>query len=58
MVPSIMNLVSMWGVRIPASAWCSVHYGLKGSWVALGAELVFRGVIFLVRLRRRNRQIA
>lgn len=57
LVPSIMTLISMWGVRIPASAWCAVHFGLKGSWAAVGLELVFRGVIFLVRLRRRNKRI-
>ena len=57
LVPSIMTLISMWGVRIPLSAWCAMHYGLKGSWAAVGFELVFRGVIFLVRLHRRNRKL-
>ncbi len=57
LVPSIMTLISMWGVRIPLSAWCAMHYGLKGSWAAVGCELVFRGVIFLVRLHRRNRNL-
>ncbi len=50
LVPSIMNLVSIWGVRIPLAAWLASSMGLKGVWIAMCIELCFRGFIFLVRL--------
>ncbi len=52
LVPSIMNLVSIWGVRIPLAAWLAVSMGLKGVWLAMCIELCFRGLIFLIRLLR------
>lgn len=52
LVPSIMNLVSIWGVRIPLAAWLAVSMGLKGVWIAMCIELCFRGLIFLIRLFR------
>ncbi|MDE7126112.1 MAG: MATE family efflux transporter, partial [Muribaculaceae bacterium] len=52
LVPSIMNLVSIWGVRIPLAAWLATTMGLKGVWIAMCIELCFRGLIFLVRLAR------
>ena len=54
LVPSIMNLVSMWCVRIPLSALLASGYGLKGVWVAMAIELCFRGAIFLVRLYKKT----
>ena len=55
-VPSCMNLLSMWGIRIPLSAFLAVRMGLKGVWIAMCAELCFRDVIFLVRLAVRQRK--
>ena len=52
LVPSLMNLGSMWIVRIPAAALMATHFGLYGVWIAMTFELAFRGVIFLVRLQR------
>ena len=52
LLPSIMNLVSMWGVRITLSVILVGTMGLYGIWTAMCAELCFRGVIFLVRLLR------
>ena len=54
LAPSIMNLVSMWGVRITLSAYLSKIYGLKGVWIAMTIELCFRGAIFLGRLIYKN----
>ena len=54
LIPSGMNLVSMWAVRIPISAFLAVSLGLKGVWIAMCTELCFRGVIFLCRLRWGN----
>lgn len=53
-IPSGMNLLSMWAVRIPTSAILAATLGLKGVWIAMCAELCFRGFIFLCRLRWGN----
>lgn len=50
--PAIMNLVSMWCVRLTMAAMLAPRYGLKGVWIAMAMELTFRGSIFLVRLFR------
>lgn len=49
--PSIMNLGSMWGVRITLAAVLAPIMGLKGVWLAMCIELSFRGLIFLIRLK-------
>lgn len=54
LIPSGMNLVSMWAVRIPLSAILAATLGLQGVWIAMCSELCFRGVIFLCRLRWGN----
>lgn len=50
LMPSCMNLISMWAVRLPLSALLATKFGLVGVWIAMCTELVFRGIIFLVRL--------
>ena len=50
--PVLINLFSMWCVRLPMAALLAPHYGLKGVWVAMALELTFRGILFLVRLAR------
>lgn len=50
LVPAIMNFGSIWLVRIPLSALLVGIYGLHGVWVAMCAELTFRGLIFLWRM--------
>ena len=52
--PSVMNLISMWGVRITLAAMLAPSMGLRGVWLAMCLELTFRGVIFLVKLARFN----
>jgi len=49
-VPSILNLVSMWGVRITLAFILVPHIGLYGFWIAMCIELCVRGVLFLIRL--------
>ncbi|MBO4942041.1 MAG: MATE family efflux transporter [Muribaculaceae bacterium] len=51
-LPATMNFGSIWLVRIPLAALLAPAYGLKGVWIAMCAELVFRGLIFLARLYR------
>ena len=52
LVPSLMNLGSIWIVRIPLAAWLAAQMGLRGVWLAMVLELCFRGVVFLWRLAR------
>ncbi len=54
LVPSVLNLVSMWGVRIVLAAILVPKMGLSGYWTAMAIELCFRGLIFLIRLHRRR----
>ena len=51
-IPSVLNLVSMGGVRITAAALLAPRLGLAGVWLAMCAELCVRGILFLVRLLR------
>lgn len=48
--PSIMNLTSMWAIRLSLAALLAPTYGLTGVWVAMAIELTIRGGIFLLRL--------
>ena len=48
--PAIMNLTSMWAIRLTLAAWLAPTYGLPGVWTAMAIELTFRGAIFLIRL--------
>lgn len=51
-LPSILNLVSMWGIRIPSAAFLAPRLGLYGVWIAMCGELCIRGILFLIRLFR------
>lgn len=48
--PAVMSLASMWAVRLTMAATLAPKYGLKGVWTAMAIELLFRGIIFLMRL--------
>ncbi len=50
-VPSCLNFISMWLVRLPAAALLAPRMGLRGVWVAMCVELCVRGSLFLLRLR-------
>lgn len=52
LVPSVLNLVSMWGVRLSLSVLLVPYFGLHGVWIAMCVELCVRGILFLVRLFR------
>ncbi len=54
LVPSIMNLGSIWAVRLSLAALLAPELGLEGVWIAMCIELCFRGAIFLVRLYRKK----
>ena len=46
-LPTILNLVAMWGIRIPLAIYLAVDYGLPGVWAAMCVELCARGILSL-----------
>ena len=48
----VLNLVSMWGIRLTLAVLLAPRFGLVGVWFAMCAELCTRGVLFLLRLAR------
>ncbi len=50
-MPALMNLLSMWAVRISLAAALAPTMGLHGVWIAMAIELTFRGIIFLARMQ-------
>ena len=50
--PSLINLGSMWLVRLTLAYALASSYGLRGVWFAMAVELTFRGSMFLVRIFR------
>lgn len=51
-IPSLLNFLSMWCIRIPLALILVPRIGLKGAWIAMCGELCVRGVLFLVRQKR------
>ncbi|MDE6322936.1 MAG: MATE family efflux transporter [Paramuribaculum sp.] len=49
-LPSAMNLCSIWLVRLTLATLLVSTMGLKGVWIAMCVELCFRGTIFLILL--------
>lgn len=52
LVPCIMMIASMWGIRITMALLLVPRIGLAGFWIAMAVELCIRGVLFLIRLLR------
>ena len=50
LIPAIMSLASMWGVRLTLAASLAPRFGLKGVWTAMAIDLSVRGILFLTRL--------
>ena len=48
----VLNLVSMWGVRLTLAVLLAPRFGLVGVWAAMCAELCTRGALFLLRMAR------
>lgn len=51
LVPCVMNLSTIWLVRIPLAWVLSRTMGFPGVWVAMAVELTVRGLLFLARMR-------
>lgn len=54
LIPSIMNLGSIWIVRLTLAVLLAPTMGLRGVWIAMCIELCWRGAAFLFRLRGRS----
>ena len=52
LVPSAINLLSMWVIRLGLALFLIPRYGLAGYWFAMAVELSVKGVIFAVRIAR------
>lgn len=50
--PFLINLCSMWGIRVLTVLLLTRSYGVVGVWATMAGELVFRGIFFLIRLLR------
>ena len=49
-MPTLLNLVAMWGIRIPLAMYLAQAYGLAGVWTAMCVELCARGILSLAVL--------
>ena len=52
LVPSAINLLSMWVIRLGLALVLIPRFGLEGYWYAMAIELSVKGVIFAVRILR------
>ncbi|MBQ0000571.1 MAG: MATE family efflux transporter [Clostridiales bacterium] len=52
LIPCIMMIASMWGIRITMALLLVPRIGLAGFWIAMCTELCVRGILFLIRLLR------
>jgi putative MATE family efflux protein len=50
-VPALLNLISVWAVRIVLAIILTPKYGLMGYWIAMFIELNVRGLLFVLRIR-------
>lgn len=50
LLPSAINLLSMWVIRIGLALFLIPRYGLVGYWIAMATELSVKGIIFAVRV--------
>ena len=48
----VLNLVSMWGIRLTLASFFAPRFGLAGVWGSMCCELCIRGLFFLFRLAR------
>ena len=53
-MPSVLNLTSVWLVRILPAVFLTPVYGLVGYWIAMCVELNIRGLLFIWRVSGRR----
>lgn len=54
LVPSVLNLGSIWIVRLTLAMLLAPTMGLRGVWIAMCIELCWRGFVFIIRLMGRS----
>ena len=52
LIPCLLNLASIWGVRLTLSVLLVGQWGLSGVWLAMCIELGVRGVLLVCRQQR------
>ena len=52
LIPGLLNLISIWGVRLTLGWYLARSMGLRGMWIAMAVELSVRGILFLIRLKK------
>ncbi len=52
LIPCLLNLASIWGVRLPLSVLLVRQWGLQGVWFAMCVELCVRGLLLVFRQQR------
>lgn len=50
LVPSVINFMSMWVIRLGLALLLLPHFGLAGYWIAMATELSIKGIIFAIRI--------
>lgn len=50
LIPTLFNLGTMWGIRIPLAWLAAPRWGLPGVWAAMCLELCVRGILYLMRM--------
>ena len=55
--PSIIDFATMWVIRLPLAYVLSRSIGLRGVWVAMCLQLIIAGIIFLIRMALKNRNL-
>lgn len=50
LLTGLMNVFSIWFIRIPLSLVLVKSHGIKGVWIAMAVELFIRGAMFIIRL--------
>ena len=50
LIPTLFNLGTMWGIRIPLAWLAAPRWGLPGVWAAMCLELCVRGILYLIRM--------
>ena len=52
LIPCLLNLASIWGVRLTVSVALVGRWGLPGVWFAMCLELCVRGILLVYRQQR------
>lgn len=50
LVPSIINFMSMWVIRLGLALLLIPRFGLAGYWIGMATELCVKGIIFAIRI--------